>query len=67
MSEPECPKCGGFGIVAKVIDWQTQAEPCTRCAEAGHVAIEDLTPRERKTWQQRERRRLKREQQEVSQ
>ena len=52
----ECPNCNGFGIVAKVIDWQTQSVDCERCDGDGWVVLESLTPHERKIWRQRERR-----------
>lgn len=56
----ECPRCGGFGVVAKIIDWQTQAVDCKRCDGDGWVVLESLTPHERKIWRQRERRKAKR-------
>jgi DnaJ-class molecular chaperone len=52
----QCPRCDGFGVIAKVINWQTSAEPCPRCNENGVIPVSKLTPRERKTWQQRNRR-----------
>mgnify|MGYP001022607003 CR=1 FL=1 len=55
-----CPRCGGYGKIAMVIDWQTCAEPCPRCNEKGKVSVSSLTPRERATWLQRERRKAQR-------
>lgn len=37
----ECPKCHGYGVVPKIIDFETQAWPCDNCGEDGHL-IKDV-------------------------